>query len=212
MHERHPVSRREQELERERKILRAALEELAHSDYGGMTVEQVAARAGVNKTTVYRKWETKAELVRAALDSTAEMFAVGTTAGDLRADLLRIAYSIRDFIHSYEGQCLLRLRLLHHPEPELAKIAQDFSEQQHHEVTKLLQTAVARGEIASHVDIVILMDMLWGAMHTRVVMKSEDVDDHAIERMVDLMVKAAAPEVPRARAAKRKPVRRNARA
>ena len=44
-------------------ILRAAREELAASGYSGLTMERVAARAGVAKTTVYRRWATKSDLV-----------------------------------------------------------------------------------------------------------------------------------------------------
>src|SRR4051812_19878542 len=112
-----------QELIRERKILRAAIEELASSDYGGMTIEGVAARAGVNKTTVYRKWPTKAELMRAALLSVIEMYKPPPASGDLRSNLLQIARTFSQFTRSFEGQSLMRLRLLQHPEPELAKIA-----------------------------------------------------------------------------------------
>src|SRR5262245_16386487 len=50
-----------------RGILAAALEELARTGYGALRIEGVAARAGVNKTTVYRRWATKENLVRAAL-------------------------------------------------------------------------------------------------------------------------------------------------
>jgi AcrR family transcriptional regulator len=188
-----PVGRRAQERIRERTILRAALEELALSDYGGMTVEGVAARAGVNKTTVYRKWQTKAELMRAALSSVFEMFRVGPTAGDLRSDLLRIAHIILEFSHSFEGQCLTRLRLLQHPEPELAKIAHDLNTKQLAQLGALVKAALARGELAPDVDIILMVDMIWGAVHARVVMKNEAVDDALLSRIVDMLMKAARP-------------------
>jgi AcrR family transcriptional regulator len=188
-----PVGRRAQERLRERTILRAALEELALSDYGGMTVEGVAARAGVNKTTVYRKWQTKAELMRAALSSVFEMFRVGPTAGDLRSDLLRIARIVLDFTRSFEGQCLTRLRLLQHPEPELAKIAHELNAKQLAQLGALVKAARARGELAPDVDIILLLDMLWGAVHARVVMKNEPVDDALLTRIVDMLMKAARP-------------------
>jgi AcrR family transcriptional regulator len=193
MDEEKPVGRRAQERVRERKILRAAIQELALSDYGGMTVEGVAARAGVNKTTIYRKWETKADLIRAALFSVFEMFRVGPTAGDLRSDLLRIAHNVLDFIQSSEGQSLLRLRLLQHPEPELAKIARDLNAEQLAEVSEVMKAASLRGEIAPDVDPVLLLDMLWGVVHARVVMKSERVSESLLVRMVDILLKAAAP-------------------
>ena len=53
-------------------VLSAVLQELSRVGYRGLRIEDVALRAGVNKTTVYRRWPTKIELVRAALvcDST----------------------------------------------------------------------------------------------------------------------------------------------
>jgi AcrR family transcriptional regulator len=191
MTEERPIGRRAQESARERIILRAAIEELASSDYGGMTIEGVAARAGVNKTTVYRKWDTKAALIRAALDSVLQTFRVGPTAGDLRSDLLRIAHNVLDFTRSLEGQSLLRLRLLQHPEPALAKIAKDLNERQLNELAALISAAVERGEISPDIDGILLLDMLWGAIHTRVIMKNERVDGALLTRIVELLLKAA---------------------
>jgi AcrR family transcriptional regulator len=186
-------ARRTQEQLRERTILRAALEELALSDYGGLTMEGVAARAGVNKTTVYRKWETKTELIRAALSSAFEVFCIGPTEGDLRTDLLRIAHKVLDFTRSSLGQSLMRLHLLQHPQPELAEIAKDLNAKQLAELGGLVKGAVARGELSPDADIVLLLEMLWGALHARVVMKNEPVDDALLHRIVDILMRAAGP-------------------
>jgi AcrR family transcriptional regulator len=188
-----PSGRRAQELSRERMILRAALEELALSDYGGMTMEAVAARAGVNKTTLYRKWETKAELIRAALEQVFKLFPIRPTAGDLRTDLLRIAHQVLDFSQSSEGQSLMRLRLLQQPEPELAEIAKGLHSTQLKKLSALFKAAIARRELGPDVDMPVLLDMLWGAVHARVMMRGEAVDAATLEHMVDLLLKAASP-------------------
>jgi AcrR family transcriptional regulator len=185
------LGRRAQEEEREQRILRAAIAELALSDYGGMTFESVALRAGVNKTTVYRKWETKAELIRAALSSVFEMFRVGPSVGDLRSDLRRLGEKIVAFTKSSEGKSLMRLRLLEHPEPELAAIAKRLVRDQHGEVGQLVEADIARGEIAPDVDILLLLDMLWGAVYARMVMRNERVDAALIERCIDILMVAA---------------------
>lgn len=65
----------------------ATLAELADHGYDGLTVEAVAARAGVHKTTVYRRWESVEGLVVDALDlASGEPWPVPDT-GELRADL-----------------------------------------------------------------------------------------------------------------------------
>lgn len=186
-----PTGRRDQELQREKQILKAAIEELALSDYGGMSVDAVARRAGVNKTTVYRKWETKAELVRAALMSAFDTFRIGPTAGDLRSDFLRIGKIVRAFIQSDEGKSLSRLRLLQHPEPELAEIANQLNANKQDELSVLIAAAVKRGEISRDVDILLLLDMLWGVLYARLDMKNEPVSDATLEKIIDILVSAA---------------------
>jgi AcrR family transcriptional regulator len=183
----HPSSR----IVRERAILRATIEELARSDYGGLSFERVAARAGVNKTTVYRRWETKADLVRAALTSVAQSLRPGPTTGSLRGDLMRIGRTIREFVASFEGQCLMRVRLLEHPEPELAGMAKELHARSLDEVFSLARAAIARGELATEGDMMLLVELLNGALHTRLMMKNEAADDVVIERYVDVLLHGA---------------------
>ena len=201
--EEEPASgRRVQELVREQQILRAAIQELALSDYGGMSIEGVARRAGVNKTTVYRKWETKVDLLRAALGSVFDSFPVGPTLGDLRSDMLRLGKQFRVFTQSVEGKSLMRLRLLQHPEPELAEIAKQLNARQSKEVRVLVEAAVARGEVSRDIDLVLLLDMLWGVLYARLEMKNEPVSDAMLEEVVDILMNGArresAPRVTRA--------------
>jgi AcrR family transcriptional regulator len=183
--------RREQEKAREDKIMRATITELARYDYGGLSIEEVAARAGVNKTTIYRKWPTKQELVHAALTSLADTFPVAPSAGSLRDDLRRLAQQLVTFIESPEGKSMLRLRLLHDPVPELAEIAKQLNVAKTKELKDLVSAAKARGEIAAGVDITLLLDMLSGVLFVRLVHRSEPVDSATIERIVDMLLAAA---------------------
>ena len=173
---------------REARILRAAIEELARSDYGGLTFDHVAARAGVNKTTVYRHWETKADLVRAALSLVLQSVIPEVSLGSLREDLIRIGRRMVDFSTSFEGQCLIRLCLLQHPEPELAGIAKNLHVRHIAQLAALADAATARGELPPGVDFKLVLDMLGGALHSRVVIKNEPVDDVLIARMVDILL------------------------
>jgi len=176
---------------REARILRAVIEELARSDYGGLAFERVAARAGVNKTTVYRHWETKADLVRAALSLVAQSVIPEVSSGTLREDLMRVGRRMVDFSTSFEGQCLIRLRLLQHPEPELASIARDLHAKHIGQLAALAEAATRRGELARGVDFTLLLDLLGGALHVRLFMKNEPVDDVLIARIVDILLRGA---------------------
>ena len=80
-----------------RGILAAALEELASAGYRALRIEDVATRAGVNKTTVYRRWPTKEDLVRAEADAAAAEAAAH--AQHLEADL-RLAEVEDHLVHA----------------------------------------------------------------------------------------------------------------
>ncbi|MFF1478384.1 TetR/AcrR family transcriptional regulator [Streptomyces sp. NPDC058301] len=74
-------------------ILRAALDLLARQGYVRMTLDQVAAAAGVSKSTIHLRWKTKADLLAAAL-AAVQAADAPPPSGDDRADLLAI---LRDF-------------------------------------------------------------------------------------------------------------------
>ena len=169
----------------ERAIMRATLEELARSDYGGLSIEQVAARARVNKTTVYRHWPTKADLVRSALSSVAAAHDPGPSTGSVRRDLAVMAEKMVEFASSFEGQSLVRLRLLDNPQPELAAIASTLQASNAERRARILREAIARGEVRKDADPGLILDMLSGALHFLLFIKKRPVDGRLIARIVD---------------------------
>ena len=74
-----------------RRVLEVALEQLAAHGFERLSVPEVAAIAGLNKTSVYRRWPTKADLVREALAASMGHTAEALDSGDLRAALLALA-------------------------------------------------------------------------------------------------------------------------
>ena len=84
---------------RERAILTAVIGLLGEAGYEAMTMDAVAARAHASKTTIYRRWPGKADLVRAAVDAhIAGRVPGGRDTGSLRGDLLAVLRAMRDHL------------------------------------------------------------------------------------------------------------------
>jgi len=84
---------------RERAILSAVIGLLGEAGYEAMTMDAVAARAHASKTTIYRRWPGKAELVRAAVAAhIAGRVPGGRDTGSLRGDLLAVMRAMRDHL------------------------------------------------------------------------------------------------------------------
>ena len=84
---------------RERAILAAVTGLLGEAGYEAMTMDAVAARAHASKTTIYRRWPGKADLVRAAVDAhVAGRVLSGSDTGSLRGDLLAVLRSVRSHL------------------------------------------------------------------------------------------------------------------
>jgi AcrR family transcriptional regulator len=174
--------------QREASILRATLEELAGADYGALSVDNVAKRAGDNKTTVYRRWPTKADLVGSALTALADQMTLGPSAGSLRADLLEIGRRMLNLALSLEGQGLARLGVLRRPERELAGAVTRLRARRQEKLEQLLAAAVERGELSKNADLALMLDMLGGLVHVRLFVKGEGVDELVIARAVDVLL------------------------
>lgn len=174
-----------------RKVLGAALAELGRTGYGALRIDDVAASAGVNKTTVYRRWPTKEDLVRAALLSITSDRITAPKTGALRTDLLEIARRMATMTCSSEGQGIMRMIIAEGPDSELLTIARSLRETFEAVPRSVIEAAEVRGEIAPGIDGMLLFDVLAATLHRRLLMEREAVDDGYLRRLLDLLLLGA---------------------
>jgi AcrR family transcriptional regulator len=146
---------------REQELLTVTLQVLSETGYDKLTVDQVVARAHASKTTVYRRWPTKAELVRAAFaHRTRGEFAIPPDTGTLRGDLLALAEMIASVADEY-GRVIAGILSAGERSPRLRELlAKDLYDQRRDQVQGVLHRAATRGEIAQQA----ISDDLWDVL------------------------------------------------
>ncbi|MFB9926510.1 TetR/AcrR family transcriptional regulator [Amycolatopsis halotolerans] len=134
-------------------VLRATLDLLAEVGFTELTVEAVAERSGVHKTTVYRRWESREGLVAAALRfGTAEPWSPADT-GSLVADLRQLALDVVRALTLPEQRELPTAAVLaaFHSE-RAAEALREFYQDRHARAAVIVERAVARGEVPADTD------------------------------------------------------------
>jgi len=167
-------------------ILRATREILAHEGVHGLTVEGVAERSGVAKTTIYRRWRSKEDL---ALEALLEVIReerparhLGSTRAALTAYLSQLIGNINSRLYG---------RILRGLISELAidrELARGFREQvlarRVADVKGLLLRGIERGELPRDLDIEMAVDLLLGPIYYRMLMSGEPLTSAFIDRLV----------------------------
>ncbi len=179
----------------------ATAEELNRVGYAALRVEDVAARSGVHKTTIYRRWPTKAELVAATITTMMERSA-GRSAidtGSVRDDLRQSLLLVLDLKPSEQG--ILRVMQVERGLPEVNALARRFRDGIHGMRLTMVQRGIARGELPKGVDANLIVDLI-SAPVQRALLFDENVDASYVDRMLDLVLAGAAACAPEARARK----------
>jgi AcrR family transcriptional regulator len=190
-----------------RDILTTTAAELARSGYAKLGVDEIAAKAGVAKTTIYRRWPTKAELVIAALRAVHEFHqARGADDGDedeegrtrhevdtgaVRSDLLALLRAQVATTATPVGMGIARMISAELDDPEVEAIARELRAERRAPIIAAVERGKARGEIAPEVDAALVVEVLAGAVFTRVCKLREPVDQTYLEALVDLVLKGA---------------------
>lgn len=169
-------------------VLKAALKQLSEKGYAGLSIEEVALAAGVNKTTIYRRWPTRCELVRAALLSIGEEGADFPDSGALPSDLAMLVREQAAFARSPRGHCLASVRLAKPLEPDLAPILRKSTPPSLGHARQVIERAVARGELPVDTDAAFLHETLLGAVSHRVLFTHHPIDDAFIQNLVSLVL------------------------
>jgi len=171
-------------------VLRTTLEVLGERGYAGLRIEDVATRAGVNKTTIYRRWPTRAELVIAALTALATPPTAVET-GRLECDLHATFMTATTLRSSSVGRGVVRTLIAERGDPEVDSVVRVIKERHRAPARSVLERARRRGDLPKHVDIELLLDILTGTIHGRLRDCPRPLDEQWVRRVVRLVLAGA---------------------
>jgi AcrR family transcriptional regulator len=172
-------------------VLSAALEVFAEQGYAGLSIEAVALRAGVNKTTVYRRWPAKADLVGAALASLRDADPEPPDTGSLREDLLQVLRHWAVQMVTPRRRAIMQSLLLGNTDPEMQAIVRRMRAERPAIPAVIFERALERRELPKGSDQQLIAAALLGPLHSRAFWKRESIDDGFIRALVKLVVTGA---------------------
>jgi AcrR family transcriptional regulator len=142
-----------------RRVLEAGLAELARSGYAGFRMDEVAARAGVNRTTIYRRWPNRRALVTAVVDRLRASLRDSPLpdTGTLERDLVEAFARRWTYGRRAEGRAWARLLEQRH-DPEVAKIVGPAVDARRTEWRHMVTRAIGRRELPAGTDEQRLLD------------------------------------------------------
>lgn len=151
-----------------RRVLEAALKELARSGYADFRMQAVAARAGVNKTTIYRRWPSRRALVEALVERMRASLRVRPLpdTGSLEGDLVE-AFAQRSAVgNQVEGRAWARL-LEERSQPEVEAIIGAAVNARRDQWRVMVRRAIDRGEVPQRTNPELLLEFVRAIVDAR---------------------------------------------
>lgn len=173
---------------RERELLAVTLQLLQQHGYDRLTVDAVAIAARASKTTMYRRWPSKAELVLAAfLESISQVVAAPNT-GTLRGDLLQLGELV--CLQAGRHASTIRAVLVEASRNSAldAAVQQQFLGRRKALMREILGRAVDRGEVDAAAADSDLWDVLPGYLMFRIIIPSQPLTPDIVRALVDDLI------------------------
>lgn len=171
-------------------IRRALMQELAAVGYGRLSIEAVARRAGVSKTAIYRRWNSKLdlvlEIVAAAAHGKLPALDTGTLRGDLTLLFHAVAHALR---HPLASQIIPDLLAEAARNPSIDATLREVLHARQQDIGgRLVSRAVQRGELPADTDPDAAIDLIVGPLYWRLAIARLPLTDSYLERLVESVV------------------------
>ncbi|HXA46836.1 MAG TPA: TetR/AcrR family transcriptional regulator [Burkholderiaceae bacterium] len=175
-------------------ILKATNQLLEEVGFSQLTIEGIAARAGVAKTTIYRWWSSKGSIaIEAFLESTEPRISFPETKSAV-ADIREQVKTLAGVYQTQTGKIITELIAMGQDNPDTLRLFIDGYVTPRRTAAKaVLQRAVKLGEIRVDVDLDVLVDALYGPIFHRLLLGHARLDAAFAEANANLVLAGAAP-------------------
>jgi AcrR family transcriptional regulator len=174
-------------------VLAATLEELTAGGFAALTIDNVARRAGVHKTSIYRNWKDRASLVADALTENVAGGVPIPDTGSIETDLREYARALIGWLTSPLGRAVLAATVSDaaRSQPEIAMIEQRFYADRLRRAEVMVGRAVHRGEIPPTTDAPAMIKTVLAPIYLRLLITAEPIDDASADQAARVALAAA---------------------
>jgi TetR/AcrR family transcriptional regulator, regulator of autoinduction and epiphytic fitness len=178
-------------------VLRAAVEELADVGYGAFTIESVAARAGVAKSTIYRHWPDKLSVIADAFETFHEQMVPSIDDTPPRERVERLIRHVAEIVvDSTFSRCIPALIEGAERDPRVREFHHRYSAERRQALIAVIAEGVASGDFPAYIDPELATLALLGTIFYRRLMSNEPFDPERASELVTAVLGASPPSEP----------------
>lgn len=175
-------------------ILRSTLQLLGENGFSDLSIEAVAADAGVGKATVYRWWPDKAALITDAFASSTGQKLHFPDTGSVHTDMSQQMRQLVKIFLSRRGRIVSAILAAGQSDRDVIAAFRDrFMKPRRQEAYATLQRGIQRGELRKNVDMDLLLDSLYGPIYMRFLIRHRKLTPDFVDRLCDLVLAGARP-------------------
>ncbi|MGW1742033.1 TetR/AcrR family transcriptional regulator [Nocardia sp. NPDC001965] len=172
-------------------VLEATIALIVENGYEGLRFEDVARDSGVHKTTIYRRWPSRTDLVRDAITEYTMQAVPMPDTGSVREDFIRILVSLAKLLQSDAGRAVLRTAQSSREDArDVAELGREIWRSRVAAAENVVRRAIERGELPA-TDAEVLFEQLCGPVHFRITLGGRRFTRGDAERQVDLVLAGA---------------------
>jgi len=174
-------------------ILRSTLKLLEHTSFPVLSIEAIAADAGVGKATVYRWWPNKGALVVDAFASSSEDELHFPDTGSVQRDMSLQMNQFLGILRTRRGRTVAAMLGAGQSDPELLESFRErFLRKRRQEAYQTLRRGIERGELPRNLDLDLVLDVLYGAIYMRFLIRHDELSETYINEVCRLVLGDAA--------------------
>lgn len=163
-------------------VLAAVLDQLADAGLNRVTAEAVAARAGVHKTTVYRRWPNRADLIRDALTDRLDAALPVRDTGDVDTDLAALARAVAAVLSAPLEAAVTRALVAATPHDEVTALVHDYWTRRLTAIEPRIRAAINHGQLPAGTDPARMVQALAAPLFFKLLVARQPVDDDAADQ------------------------------